>query len=140
MSDGKKRQSRGREVASEAPRVGTGSSKPLDHLHPFHSLSMGEGAGIPGRGTSQREGPEKGQCVVCMRASKDSVARLSEWRRNPERTSWRPDGMGPRAIVQTLVFTLSDTEPLQFGAKDKHDLTDVLFKQSRKLLNSQAPG
>lgn len=39
---------------------------------------MGEGAGIPGRGTSQREGPEKGQCVVCMMASKDSVARLTE--------------------------------------------------------------
>lgn len=48
--------------------------------------------------------------------------------------------MGPRATVQTLAFTLSDTEPLQFGAKDTHDLTDVLFKQSRKLLNSQAPG
>lgn len=47
-------------------------------------------------------------------------------------------GQGPSSKL--WLFFRARWELLHFGAKNERDLTDVLFKQRRKFLDSQAPG
>lgn len=78
------------------------------------------GTRIPGRGISQNKGPEKGQCLTCLRTRK-----------------YDQMGQHGREPLSKLWLLLSKRgAAAQFDAEDGCDLTDVLFKQKRKLLDS----